>query len=61
MRILQIDSCFEENWLDKKTMLNADRKLRRTSRLFQLEVTKIGDRSRGWPEGSLFDSYYTKV
>ena len=21
----------------------------------------VGDRSRGWPEGSLFDSNYTKV
>ena len=25
------------------------------------KVSKVGDRSRGWPEGSLFDSYYTKV
>ena len=24
-------------------------------------VSKVGDRSRGWPEGSLFDCYYTKV
>ena len=23
--------------------------------------SKVGDRSRGWPEGSLFDSYHTKV
>ena len=23
--------------------------------------SKAGDHSRGWPEGSLFDSYYTKV
>ena len=23
--------------------------------------SKVGDHSRGWPEGSLFDSYYTKV
>ena len=22
-------------------------------------ISKVGDRSRGWPEGSLFDSYYT--
>ena len=22
---------------------------------------KVGDRSRGWPEGSLFDSYFTKM
>ena len=22
---------------------------------------KVSDHSRGWPEGSLFDSYYTKV
>ena len=25
------------------------------------KVSKVSDRSRGWPEGSLFDSYYTKV
>ena len=24
-------------------------------------VSKVGHYSRGWPEGSLFDSYYTKV
>ena len=24
-------------------------------------VSKVGDCSRGWPEGSFFDSYYTKV
>ena len=23
--------------------------------------SKVGDRSRRWPESSLFDSYYTKV
>ena len=23
--------------------------------------SKVGDRSRGWPEGSLFNSYYTEV
>ena len=23
--------------------------------------SKVSDHSRGWPEGSLFDSYYTKV
>ena len=26
-----------------------------------VKVSKVGDHSRGWPEGSLFDSYYTKV
>ena len=25
------------------------------------EISKVGDRSREWPEGSLFNSYYTKV
>ena len=25
------------------------------------KVSKVSDHSRGWPEGSLFDSYYTKV
>ena len=25
------------------------------------KVVKVGDRSRGWPKGFLFDSYYTKV
>ena len=25
------------------------------------KVNKVDKRSRGWPEGSLFDSYYTKV
>ena len=24
-------------------------------------VSKVGDRSRDWPEGSIFDSYYIKV
>ena len=24
-------------------------------------ISKVGDHSRGWPESSLFDSYYTKV
>ena len=24
-------------------------------------VSKVGNRSRGWPEGSLFNSYYTEV
>ena len=24
-------------------------------------ISKVSDHSRGWPEGSLFDSYYTKV
>ena len=27
----------------------------------QINVIKAGDHSRGWPEGSLFNSYYTKV
>ena len=26
-----------------------------------IKVSKVGDISRGWPEDSLFDSYYTKV
>ena len=26
-----------------------------------LKVSKVGDLSRGWPKGSLFDSYYTKM
>ena len=25
------------------------------------KVSKVGDLSQGWPEGSLFNSYYTKV
>ena len=25
------------------------------------DVSRVGEPSRGWPEGSLFDSYYTKV
>ena len=24
-------------------------------------ISKVSNHSRGWPEGSLFDSYYTKV
>ena len=28
---------------------------------FQIYKFKVSDHSRGWPEGSLFDSYYTKV
>ena len=26
-----------------------------------IKKSKVSDHSRGWPEGSLFDSYYTKV
>ena len=26
-----------------------------------ISKSKVGDHSRGWPEGSLFNSYYTKV
>ena len=26
-----------------------------------VKVSEVGDCSRGWPEGSLFDSFYTKV
>ena len=26
-----------------------------------ISKSKVSDHSRGWPEGSLFDSYYTKV
>ena len=26
-----------------------------------MSKSKVSDHSRGWPEGSLFDSYYTKV
>ena len=28
---------------------------------FDIVVSKVGDLSRGWPEGSLFNSYYTEV
>ena len=24
-------------------------------------LSKVGDHSRGWPKGSLFNSYYTEV
>ena len=27
----------------------------------KIKGIKVSDHSRGWPEGSLFDSYYTKV
>ena len=29
--------------------------------LFVFDWNTVGDLSRQWPEGSLFDSYYTKV
>ena len=29
--------------------------------LRDISKSKVGDHSRGWPEGSLFVSYYTKV
>ena len=38
------------NWAPEEEKLSAISK-----------VSKVGDRSRGWPEGSLFNSYYTKV
>ena len=28
--------------------------------LCKYKVSKVGDRSRGWPEGSLLNSYYTE-
>ena len=31
------------------------------SQVVSVKVNKVGDVGRGWPEGSLFDSYYTKV
>ena len=27
----------------------------------KIKVSKVGNCNQGWPEGSLFDSYYTKV
>ena len=32
-----------------------------TVKWFQELLSKVGDLSRGWPEGLLFDSYYTEV
>ena len=32
-----------------------------TYQYIHLSLSKVDDHSRGWPEGSLFDSYYTKV
>ena len=29
--------------------------------MYNIVHSKVGDHSRGWPEGSLFDSYYTNV
>ena len=29
--------------------------------LYNISKSKVGDRSRGRPEGSLFNSYYTEV
>ena len=31
------------------------------SKVNMLQVSKVSNRSRGWPEGSLFNSYYTEV
>ena len=28
---------------------------------YSLKISKVSDLSRGWPEGSLFNSYYTRV
>ena len=33
----------------------------RVWKLFEVNVSKVGDRIRGWPEGSLFNSFYTKM
>ena len=30
-------------------------------KLLELRISKVCDLSQGWPEGSLFNSYYTEV
>ena len=32
-----------------------------TNPISKVKVSKVGDHSRGYPGGSLFDSYYTKM
>ena len=49
-------TCFSR----KVTKFPPDR-ISRFISLYLLKVSKVGDRSRGQPEGSLFNSYYTEV
>ena len=32
-----------------------------TENIFCLHISKVGELSWGWPEGSLFNSYYTEI
>ena len=48
MSIMFNEICINEEMLPKYTYI-------------YIYITKVGDHSRGGPEGSLFDSYYTKV
>ena len=41
--------------------INLCRLFKAKSIFIQIELIKVGDFSWGWPEGSLFNSYYTKV
>ena len=49
-----IDHKTKWNFFDVFPLISHDITLRKSK-------SKVGDHSRGWPEGSLFDSYYIKL
>ena len=55
-----LKTAIEEEWnkMSEEFILKACKLFRK---LVDTIVSKVGDRSRGWPEGSLFDSYYTRL
>ena len=45
--------------INKLRLLNLDNSI--TNIVLFLLLSKVGDHSRGWTEGSIFNSYYTEV
>ena len=57
---------WEESWRPEETCCHSDSHEGPSANagvknLSGISKSKVSDHSRGWPEGSLFDSYYTKV
>ena len=60
LRINSFGNSFYEAELGNKWYLMISMLIVKCSSWRQIQIY-IVDHSRGWPEGSLFDSYYTKV
>ena len=53
----------DEEWVEQKNIVKNAKKLSKTNFgvcVYNI-VSKVGNRSQGWPESSLFNSYYTEV